>query len=635
MLAAAWVLKSLAFAAAGADVHPNYQHLLGSTWRWNNWRDVEFSCDGSFSAPTPDCESGRCSWWADEHNVHIDWGDAGRHTLRQTRGRAERGATLEGQRVANRDACDARWIRSEECPEDWYAVLGVEEDASAQDIKKRYRRLSMELHPDKPGGDAEKFAQVVEAYEVLSDADKRAVYDKDTGRGDGTVRFYQEEQSVVNSLDWSGFHHKDTGMLHVIDFYAPWCGHCQQLAPQYRKAALIFDSMSAEEKQGTEVRFHAVNCDEQGRLCSQLGVRSYPSVRGFFAAQQVDGEVFDGEHTPEALELWVESLRSNEIVQLGASNFDRKVRGGRGGAAGDGKLWLVDFSAGSWCGPCTSLKRKLRKVAAKLEGVAHVGLVDCDKNSHFCGTLDIGAYPTLRWWGSGGGDGPQSGSQGQSLPEYNLQAGTLLDIWSDGVLAAAATAQQQQRSRRDGHQRSADGVAGDDSSDWSRFDEDDELDSRFDEDDALDDRHHGRDSSYNGGLWYAFLRSMGVNGVDEVDYEQFAVLIILGGATCMLVTMMCYILRFDDDARSGGAGEKWEQEELRRRRLARQQQQQEANPPAAGGATAPTPSEPAGSPPPSSRGGGVLQGEDVDGVRKRMQRKITHELTEARQQKQE
>ena len=64
---------------------------------------------------------------------------------------------------------------------DYYEVLGIDKSASADDIKKAYRKKAKEFHPDLHPGDREceqKFKEVNEAYEVLSDADKRAKYDQ-------------------------------------------------------------------------------------------------------------------------------------------------------------------------------------------------------------------------------------------------------------------------------------------------------------------------------------------------------------------------------------------------------------------------------------------------------------------------
>lgn len=64
---------------------------------------------------------------------------------------------------------------------DFYAILGVEKSADAATIKKTYRSLARELHPDKTKGDKkleDKFKEVSEAYEILSDEKKRAEYDQ-------------------------------------------------------------------------------------------------------------------------------------------------------------------------------------------------------------------------------------------------------------------------------------------------------------------------------------------------------------------------------------------------------------------------------------------------------------------------
>jgi molecular chaperone DnaJ len=61
---------------------------------------------------------------------------------------------------------------------DYYNILGIGKDATDDEIKKAYRKLAHQHHPDKPGGDEARFKEVNEAYQVLSDKEKREQYDQ-------------------------------------------------------------------------------------------------------------------------------------------------------------------------------------------------------------------------------------------------------------------------------------------------------------------------------------------------------------------------------------------------------------------------------------------------------------------------
>jgi molecular chaperone DnaJ len=77
---------------------------------------------------------------------------------------------------------------------DYYEVLAVERDVTAEDLKRSYRKLAVKFHPDKNPGDAraeEQFKELGEAYDILSDPTKRAAYDR-YGHADGAGGIFEQ-----------------------------------------------------------------------------------------------------------------------------------------------------------------------------------------------------------------------------------------------------------------------------------------------------------------------------------------------------------------------------------------------------------------------------------------------------------
>ncbi len=72
---------------------------------------------------------------------------------------------------------------------DYYDLLGVKKDATESEIKKAFRKAAHKHHPDKDGGDEKKFKEINEAYQVLSDSNKRAQYDQFGSAGPGGAGF--------------------------------------------------------------------------------------------------------------------------------------------------------------------------------------------------------------------------------------------------------------------------------------------------------------------------------------------------------------------------------------------------------------------------------------------------------------
>ena len=109
-------------------------------------------------------------------------------------------------------------------PPDYYATLGVDEDASAKEIKKAYRALAHQYHPDRNAGDTaaeERFKEVQEAYDTLGDTTKRTAYDRArrdpfggrfegnpfegfAGGGGGDGRYYRTPDGTYVRVDTTG-----------------------------------------------------------------------------------------------------------------------------------------------------------------------------------------------------------------------------------------------------------------------------------------------------------------------------------------------------------------------------------------------------------------------------------------------
>lgn len=97
---------------------------------------------------------------------------------------------------------------------DYYKVLGVERNASQDDIKKAYRKLAMKYHPDKNPGDKaaeDKFKGINEANEVLSDPEKRARFDQ---LGE-SYNQWQQRGGSANDFNWSDWYSQSPGGVRV------------------------------------------------------------------------------------------------------------------------------------------------------------------------------------------------------------------------------------------------------------------------------------------------------------------------------------------------------------------------------------------------------------------------------------
>jgi len=98
---------------------------------------------------------------------------------------------------------------------DYYEILGVSKKASDTEIKKAYRKMAHKYHPDKGNGDDAKFKEVNEAYQVLSDKEKRAQYDQF-----GHAGFSEQGGSGAGGFDYSGFQQGDFSGFDFSDIFS-------------------------------------------------------------------------------------------------------------------------------------------------------------------------------------------------------------------------------------------------------------------------------------------------------------------------------------------------------------------------------------------------------------------------------
>ena len=199
---------------------------------------------------------------------------------------------------------------------DYYQILGVARDATAEDIKKAYRKLARKYHPDvsKEPGAEEKFKEVGEAYETLKDAEKRAAYDQ-LGR-------YQSGQEFRPPPDWGRQFHPDFGAGDV---------HFEDI-----DLSDLFSALSGRAR-GRSARVNIPIPGEDYEMTAELTLEQ--------AARGTEVDVNLGVVEPDARGVPRRSQRSFQVrIARGATNGQRlrvPGKGGKGVNGGrDGDLYL-------------------------------------------------------------------------------------------------------------------------------------------------------------------------------------------------------------------------------------------------------------------------------------------------------
>ncbi|KAA8536768.1 hypothetical protein F0562_029246 [Nyssa sinensis] len=217
---------------------------------------------------------------------------------------------------------------------------------------------------------------------------------------------------------------QDRGAL--VEFYAPWCGHCKKLAPDYEKLGTSF-------KKAKSILIGKVDCDEHKSLCSKYGVSGYPTIQ-WFPKGSLEPKKYEGARTAEALAEYVNNeggtsvkiatVPSNVVV-LTSDNFDEIV-------LDETKDVLVEFYA-PWCGHCKNLAPTYEKVATafKLEEDVVIANLDADKHKDLGEKYGVSGFPTLKFFPKGNKAG-EDYDGGRDLDDFvtfiNEKCGTSRDV---------------------------------------------------------------------------------------------------------------------------------------------------------------------------------------------------------------
>uniref|UniRef100_A0A8P4KET3 DnaJ homolog subfamily C member 10 n=1 Tax=Dicentrarchus labrax TaxID=13489 RepID=A0A8P4KET3_DICLA len=201
---------------------------------------------------------------------------------------------------------------------------------------------------------------------------------------DGILEFIQDlvNPSVV-VLDPSSFAERVKGksdiQIWAVDFYAPWCGPCQALIPEWRRMARLLSG---------QILVGSVDCQRFQSFCQSQNVRAYPEIRLYSGNAR---QSYNGWHRDaHSLRAWALSSLPRASVDLTPESFRSQVLSGQ-------DHWVLDFYA-PWCGPCQHFAPEFEVLARILKGEVRAGKVDCQAHHQTCQSAGITAYPTVRFY---------------------------------------------------------------------------------------------------------------------------------------------------------------------------------------------------------------------------------------------
>jgi protein disulfide-isomerase A6 len=211
-----------------------------------------------------------------------------------------------------------------------------------------------------------------------------------------------------------------------VEFYAPWCGHCKNLAPEYEIVGEAF----AKEK---SVVIAKVDADAHRDLGSRFEIHGFPTLK-FFPKGSKTPEAYEGGRSADDIISYINGKAGTRakvqkapsaVVDLTPANFDSI-------ALDSSKDVLVEFYA-PWCGHCKHLAPDYEKVAQAFANEPNVVVakVDADAHKDLGGRYDVTGFPTIKWFGKNNKADPlayDGARDVQAFVDYiNGKAGTSRD----------------------------------------------------------------------------------------------------------------------------------------------------------------------------------------------------------------
>ncbi|MCL4121977.1 UNVERIFIED_CONTAM: hypothetical protein GTU68_058655 [Idotea baltica] len=240
----------------------------------------------------------------------------------------------------------------------------------------------------------------------------------------GASALYSAGSGVID-LNPSNFQKVlNSDQIWVVEFYAPWCGHCKNLVPEYQKAAIGLKGV---------VKVGAINVDEHKSLGGQYGVKGFPTIK-IFGLNKQKPEDYNGQRTAQGIiDHCMKLVREKVNVQSGKSSSD----GGSGGGSGNDvveltdsnfdktvlqsdDLWLVEFFA-PWCGHCKNLAPHWEKAATELKGKVKLGALDATAHTIKAGQYDVRGYPTIKVFHKGEVEEYNGGRTASDIVQWALE----------------------------------------------------------------------------------------------------------------------------------------------------------------------------------------------------------------------